>query len=154
MSNNLKLPDNKTCGDCFHSLRCKTLFDGNDSNTSCQFSPNRYHPRNPKTLEELETERMEWSLKTFPDATPISSLIKAEEEGKEIEEALLLYQAGEITKEELAEEYVDRIKCDFDSAGRAGIPIAMLRDVFEKKLAKNKARTWNKNPDNTYSHVK
>lgn len=107
-----------------------------------------------KTLEELELERFEWSLKTFPEATAISSLIKAEEEGKEIEDALFLYQVGEITLEELAEEYADRIMCDLDSAERAGVSVTMLRDSFEKKLQKNKAREWVKNADNTYSHVK
>lgn len=107
-----------------------------------------------RTLEELETERMAWSLETFTEATAISSLIKLEGEINEVEKALFEVQAEIGTKEEAAEEYADCLMCLFDSAGRAGITPAMLRDAFEKKLAKNKARKWIKNPDNTYSHEK
>jgi hypothetical protein len=36
------LMDGETCVDCVHSERCKSLFGGNDLNTSCQFYPNRF----------------------------------------------------------------------------------------------------------------
>lgn len=104
----------------------------------------------PKSLEELENERFEWSLKTFPEATIGSSILKAQEE---IHEVLKSFRDGE-TKEQTAEEYADIVKAIFDSAGRAGITVHDIRNAFEKKLAKNKARTWVKNADNTYSHVK
>ena len=39
------LDDETTCGDCAHSLKCKTIFGGNDSNDHCQFYPNRFLPK-------------------------------------------------------------------------------------------------------------
>lgn len=42
---NMLLPDGITCGDCGHSLRCSMMFDGKDTNTSCQFTPNRFQPK-------------------------------------------------------------------------------------------------------------
>ena len=39
---NMLLYDGVTCGQCVHSLRCKTIFDGDDKNTSCQFYPSRF----------------------------------------------------------------------------------------------------------------
>lgn len=39
---NMLLDDGVTCGDCKHSERCKAIFGGNDSNTRCQFYPNRF----------------------------------------------------------------------------------------------------------------
>lgn len=36
------IADGKKCGDCAYSAKCKTLFGGDDSNTSCQFSPSRF----------------------------------------------------------------------------------------------------------------
>lgn len=56
--------------------------------------------------------------------------------------------------EDCAEEYVDCVMCLFDSARRLGITGEMFEEAFRAKLAKNKSRTWVKNPDNTYSHVK
>jgi len=39
---NMLLDDGVTCSECMHSNRCKTIFGGNDSNTSCQFHPTRF----------------------------------------------------------------------------------------------------------------
>lgn len=100
-----------------------------------------------KTIIELEAERLEWSLKTFPEATAISSLLKAHDELVEI--------ANDINKgirEPM--EYADVLMCLFDSAGRQGIFPTEIFEAFEKKLAINKNRNWNKNHDNTYSHIK
>jgi hypothetical protein len=95
----------------------------------------------------LENERMAWSLEVFPEATPISSLHKAREEIKEIYE--------DITHATRApEEYADAIMCLFDSAGRQGISATEIVEAYGKKLEINKGRTWIKNADNTYSHVK
>lgn len=96
---------------------------------------------------QLEAERLEWSLKTFLDATPISSLRKLESEIKEIEADIL---AG-IRK---PEEYADALKCLFDSAGRQGILPIEIFESFKSKLEINKKRKWIKNPDNSYSHKK
>lgn len=100
-------------------------------------------------LVQLEYERMEWSFKTFPEATAMSSLLKLEEEIREV-------RVDIVTKCEpqAKEEYADMLMCMFDSAGRFGIFPEEIIDAFEKKIAKNKARNWIKNEDNTYSHKK
>jgi len=103
-----------------------------------------------KSIIELENERLEWSLKTFTEATPISSLRKLEGEIKEVEEEL----NQPSSYGHLSEEYADCLMCLFDSAGRAGISLEMIFQSFEIKLEKNKKRVWNKNQDNSYSHVK
>lgn len=104
-----------------------------------------------KDLIELEKERLEWSLKNFPDATPESSLRKLIGEAYEaIEETKFL----KLNIPALSEEYADCLMCLLDSAGRAGISVEKVIEAFAKKLDKNKARVWKKNPDNTYSHVK
>lgn len=98
-------------------------------------------------LVTLENERLEWSLKQFPEATPLSSLIKAKEEIKEIESDI---EQG-IKR---PEEYADALMCIFDSAGRQGISAQDIVEAFSKKLHINKNREWIKNHDNTYSHKK
>jgi hypothetical protein len=101
----------------------------------------------PIDIIKLERERLEWSLKTFTEATAISSLRKLEAEIKEIESDI---NAG--VKE--PEEYADALMCLFDSAGRHGITVEDIIKSFAIKLEKNKKRTWHKNDDNTYSHIK
>ena len=100
-----------------------------------------------KSLIELEKERLAWSLETFTEATPIASLRKLESEIKEIE-------ANIVKGHRDPEEYADGIMCLFDAAGREGISVEEIIEAFEAKLAKNKARKWKKNPDNSYSHIK
>jgi hypothetical protein len=39
---NMLLMDGVTCSECKHSERCNTMFGGKDTNTSCQFYPNRF----------------------------------------------------------------------------------------------------------------
>lgn len=96
---------------------------------------------------ELERQRYEWSLKTFPEATAISSLKKLRTEIDEIEYDLA-------NGERRPEEYADALMCLFDSAGRNGIFPSEIFKAFEAKLAVNKSRTWVKNADNSYSHIK
>lgn len=98
---------------------------------------------------QLEKERLEWSLKTFTEATSISSLRKCEAEIKEIEEAIIL----KTPSGKLAEEYVDALMCLLDSAGRNGILLQEIIAIYERKFEINKKRTWKKNPDNSYSHI-
>jgi len=104
-----------------------------------------------KTIQILETERMQWSFKNFPDATAYSSLQKLKSEISEVEQAL---ECDEIDEKHLLEEYADCLMCLFDSAGRAAITPDDIFKAFELKLIKNKERVWKKNDDNTYSHVK
>lgn len=101
---------------------------------------------------QLEKERMEWALVTFPEATANSSLRKLRGEIEEVE--LELMKPDDVPQWNPAEEYADCLMCLFDSAGRAGISPEVIFKAFEHKLKKNKARKWAKNPDNTYSHVK
>ena len=98
---------------------------------------------------KLEEERLEWSLKTFPNATALSSLLKLKGEADEIIADI------EDNKREV-EEYADCLMCLFDSAGRQNIPITPeeIFEAFAKKLEINKNRTWVENPDHSYSHVK
>jgi hypothetical protein len=95
----------------------------------------------------LEKKRLEWSLKTFTEATPSGSLEKAKEEIKEIEEDI----ANDINN---PVEYADAIMCIFDVAGRRGISAKEVMKAYEEKIEINTNRTWTKNPDNSYSHVK
>ncbi len=104
-----------------------------------------------KTIIELEKERLEWSLKNFPEATAKSSLLKLLDEIGEVGKELDMPNA---TLYPLTEEYADCLMCLFDSAGRAGVTPEDIFKAFEVKLEKNKKRKWQKNPDNTYSHVK
>lgn len=94
---------------------------------------------------ELENERLEWSLKTFPEATATSSLFKLAEEAAEIAADI------ENGKRE-PEEYADALMCLLDSAGRQGISVQEILIAYRSKLDINKQRKWIKNPDNTYSH--
>lgn len=100
----------------------------------------------PKSILELEYERFIWSLKTFPEATAISSLRKLESEIKEIESDIATGNKNPM-------EYADALMCLFDSAGRQGIPASEIFTAFGEKLEINKKRVWIKNPDNSYSHV-
>jgi hypothetical protein len=100
-----------------------------------------------KNLIELEKERLEWSLKTFPEATPLGSLRKLESEIEEIEVNIVERFRDPV-------EYADALMCLLDAAGREGISLEEIIEAFELKLEKNKARKWKKNPDNSYSHIK
>lgn len=110
-----------------------------------------------KTIIELEKERLEWSLKMFPDATPRSSILKLQSEAKEVLKEIKILEKfpdGDNGLEALTMEYADMQMCLFDSAGRAGVSVEDIFEAFSEKLEINKARKWKKNPDNTYSHVK
>ena len=39
MSDEMKLPDNKSCADCIHANRCTKLFGVKLTNTECDFYP-------------------------------------------------------------------------------------------------------------------
>lgn len=102
-------------------------------------------------LTLMEEVRMAWSLKTFPAATPISALEKCREELMEVE-VLLKHNPHHL--DELATEYADALMCLMDSAQRAGLTVGDIFNAYNAKMEENKARTWHKNPDNSYSHNK
>lgn len=101
-------------------------------------------------LEKMIEEFLQFSLKTFSEATTNSSLRKMKEETEEIEKKL---NKPFRSSAELAEEYVDTFMCLIDSATRAGITVPEFAATFKRKLKINTARTWGKNDDNTYSHL-
>lgn len=108
------------------------------------------------TIISLEKERMEWSFKTFPEATPRSSLLKLQDEVKEVLKEISQLEKnpdGDEGLGRLSMEYADCLMCLFDSAGRAGLSIEELFESFSEKLEINKNRIWKKNSDNTYSHI-
>jgi hypothetical protein len=102
-----------------------------------------------KTIFELEEERYAWSLETFPEASALGSLKKLKEEVAEIE-----VNISEGERDVM--EYADCLMCLFDSARRQENPITIqeIFDAFEKKLEINKKRTWAKNDNGSYSHIK
>ncbi len=100
----------------------------------------------------LVMEFLEWSIPTFSDATPISSLSKCETEINEVFRALSFPE--DYSTEETATEYADCLMCLFDSAKRAFIEPEDIFIAFKKKIEINKNRSWTKNLNNTYSHVK
>jgi NTP pyrophosphatase (non-canonical NTP hydrolase) len=104
-----------------------------------------------ETIQELEAIRLSWSLKTFTEATPFSSLQKLKSEIEEVEKELELREPN---IDNLREEYADCLMCLFDSAGRLGIAPNHIFESFRDKLKNNQERVWTKNPDNTYSHIK
>lgn len=98
-------------------------------------------------IDDLENERLKWSMEVFTEATPQSSLEKLKEEIKEIEANIAIGNKD-------PEEYADATMCLWDSAGRDGITIYQIFKAFGHKLNVNKGRKWKKNPDNSYSHIK
>lgn len=102
---------------------------------------------NSEGWDEITNEFVAFALQTFAAANPLSSLKKLDEEIKEV--------AHEINHghENLSEEYADCLMCIFDSAARMNIWPDQLKKAFAEKLKINKARSWVKNSDNTYSHL-
>lgn len=102
------------------------------------------------TFEQSAQEFVKFSLTTFKEASASTSLRKLVGELAEVEFAI----REEDSKDALAVEYADCVMCLFDSAARVEVSPDKLIAAFIKKVAINKARTWSKNPDGTYSHVK
>jgi len=42
MSDDMDLPEGKTCGDCVHIYRCKAIFGHVETDTTCDWSPSRF----------------------------------------------------------------------------------------------------------------
>jgi hypothetical protein len=99
-----------------------------------------------RTLQALFQDFQNWSLRTFTDSTSISCLRHLETEIKEIEE-------NSVSGDTDVEEWVDGIMCLLSGAAREGFTAEDIAWAFERKLEKNKSRTWAKNDDNTYSHT-
>lgn len=98
-------------------------------------------------LLQIEHDRYQWSLDTFPRATVKGGLEKAKGEIEEIEDDI----AEGVVR---VEEYIDVLMCIFDAAQRAGISLTDITQAYAKKLAVNRSREWIDNKNGTYSHVK
>lgn len=94
-----------------------------------------------------EKERMKWSSEIFTEATALSSLEKAKGEIIEMSDDI---KAGIREPKEPA----DVIMCVFDSSGRHQMPAIIVMKAYIEKVKINKSRKWEKNADNTYSHIK
>lgn len=109
----------------------------------------------PDMFESLAFAHVDFTFKTFPETTAISSILKCRGELLETKEELELGNpADEGARLALAEEYADCFLCLIDSYARASLRTDEILEAIGKKIAKNKSRTWVKNVDNTYPHVK
>jgi len=103
-----------------------------------------------KTFETIVSEHLEWASVTFPKGTAVGALLHLKREADEVIHDIL----NSASKEYKTEEYADCLGCLMDSINREGISIAELLDAYDKKLQKNKGRTWRDNGDGSYSHIK
>lgn len=101
------------------------------------------------TLEQDLFEHSAFVRKIFPESTFESTLIHLEEEIAEVRQS-----HSEGKEFEVVEEIADCILCLISAATKEGIGICQIIYAIKHKIAVNKNRTWVKNPDNTYSHVK
>ena len=101
------------------------------------------------TIEEVAESVIEWGLTTFKEATAISCLRKLEKEILELDEALVSQDLWY----NILEEYADCFMCLLSSAARQGFIMDDIKIAMEKKMIKNLKRKWEKNDDNTYSHI-
>ena len=126
---------------------CNTV----DKNTALRLTHDlftlRMEQRIGRSIFDLEFDRMQWSLRTFPEATALSSLCKLRTEIDEIEQDINIGKVEPL-------EYADALMCLFDSANRHGISMQSIFEAFSRKNEINKSRTWFKNEDNSYSHHK
>lgn len=99
-------------------------------------------------LDVLCAHIMEWSYKTFPNATAESHLEKANAELLEVKAALELN-----SKEWLIEEYADVFICLLGSMRKKGFDADMFIEAVRKKHGVNEKRNWKLNSNNTYSHT-
>jgi hypothetical protein len=106
------------------------------------------HKRSDRPFDTIIGEFIRFSTCTFQKATARSSLKKLNRELKE------LRNAQKDKDPALLYEFVDVFMCLIDAASRSGITINEFVDAFDKKLFVNQNRTWVRNPDNTYSHIK
>lgn len=111
--------------------------------------------------KDIDTEIVEWSIKTFPDLTVDKQREKLNEELKEFKEC----QTEEEALKEGADIYiVCRILADRfdDEIGRYFTETILgeatetrgkeIKEAVEAKMKKNKARVWEKQKDGTYHH--
>ncbi len=137
----------KTINDLMKKVELNTRFSSSQNKIVKQLLIETSIISGTDTFIILESDRMKWSRETFTEATGLSSLLKAQDEIKEIMADL---ENGHCR----SEEYVDAIMCLFDSAGRRNITPMEILFGYKTKTEVNKSREWIKNPDNTYSHKK
>ena len=97
-------------------------------------------------LESIFEEHKKFSFEIFKESTPESSLKGLEREIKEIRQEPDRHKKGI--------EYIDSLFYWVDSFNREGYSFDEMKLFMKEKLSINKNREWNKNSDNSYSHVK
>lgn len=50
----MTLPDGKHCSDCYHIVRCTSIFGAKKTDTDCQFFPRKFHDRYMHVKKETE----------------------------------------------------------------------------------------------------
>lgn len=110
-----------------------------------------------KTLNELQYEIVDWGCQVFQTATPLSCALHLQEEANELVDALDDEEAANDPLwthewyEHLGSEIADVMILAIQTAGRLGLNCEQL---IESKMEKNRARTWQYDPDLGYSkHV-
>lgn len=53
----MRLPVGTTCGNCVHLRRCVAIFGHTDTDTTCDWSPSRFHAR--PTVQHLQADDTE-----------------------------------------------------------------------------------------------
>ena len=94
-------------------------------------------------LSSLYNEIGTWSKSAFPDADSIAHMKKAIAEAHEV-----IDNPSDIT------EYADCLIAIFAAAYKQNIELPELLTSIQSKLSLNKKRTWLKQSDGTYQHVK
>lgn len=56
MSNEMDLPDGKTCKDCVYCYRCTKMFGVKESNTECDFYPVEFLGKNVLDEDKKDVE--------------------------------------------------------------------------------------------------
>jgi hypothetical protein len=105
-----------------------------------------------KNINEIMEEFTEFSCKTFVNADSLTSLVKLEDELKEVRE--LLNADYEFPEFMLIEEYADVAMCLFDSLRKRGISIESLNAAMCRKTKLCINSKWVENENHTYSRIK
>lgn len=105
-----------------------------------------------KTFDQAARDWTNVAMRIFgDDATAFTCLTKL---NHEIDELRIELDSFDTNHDKRVMEFADCFMCLIHAAGRAGITIGQITDAMVEKTEINANRTWNKNPDGTYSHKK
>jgi NTP pyrophosphatase (non-canonical NTP hydrolase) len=101
-------------------------------------------------MSSWSIEIQAWATQTFGNATVERALSRAAEEFQELHDAL---EEGFVTtawRKQIAEECADVVICLCGVCNALGLDLA---EAVERKMAKNRLRTWKLNGDGTAYHM-